>query len=296
MRKVVISGASGLVGGALSDHLLERGWTVLPLVRRDEPGIRWDPVAGTIDTAALEGVEAVVHLAGESLVQGRWTDAKKTRIRRSRVRGTTLLCEALASLEQRPRCLISASAIGYYGDRGDRLLDERSAAGEGFLAEVCQAWEAATRPAVDAGIRTVNLRIGVVLSTLGGALAQMLTPFKLGVGGIVGSGRQWLSWIELRDLVLAIEHALGDAQLAGPLNGVAAEPVTNAQLTRALGRALGRPTFLPLPAFAARLAFGELADELLLASTRVDGSKLLASGAPLRYRQIDEALAGLLKT
>ncbi len=296
MRRVAISGASGLVGRALSAYLARRGWSVVPLVRcSDQPGVRWDPLVGILDSAALEGFDAVVHLAGESLAEGRWTAAKMARIRSSRVSGTRLLSSTLADLKRPPSCLVAASAIGYYGDRGDQLLDENSSAGRGFLAEVCQAWEAATHPAVDAGIRTVNLRLGVVLAAHGGALAKMLTPFRLGLGGVVGDGRQWVSWIELGDLLRVIEHAIETPRLAGALNAVAAEPVTQRQLTRALGRALARPTFLPLPAFAARWAFGSMADELLLASTRVDGSRLVDSGAMLCHRRIEEALARLLR-
>jgi len=251
---------------------------------------RWDPESGALDSSALAGVDAVVHLAGESVAGGRWTEAKKRRIRSSRVDGTRGLAASLARLERPPRVLVSASAVGYYGDRGAELLREGSAPGTGFLAEVCQEWETATEPAARARIRVVRLRIGMVVSRRGGALAAMLTPFRLGAGGPVGGGAQWVSWIAIDDLVAAILHALDTASLAGAVNAVAPEPVQNRELARTLGRVLGRPALLPLPAFAARLLLGQMADELLLASARVEPARLQATGFAFRHPTLEDAL------
>lgn len=295
---VLVTGSTGLVGTALVVALEAAGRRVVRAVRREvrDPAteLRWDPVRGEIDRQRLAGVDAVVHLAGANIAGRRWTAAYKQQIRASRVAGTRLLSEALAALPEGPRVFACASAIGYYGDRGPAVLDESSAPGEGFLPEVCLEWEEACQPARAAGIRTVNLRIGVVLSPLGGALAKMLTPFKLGVGGVVGDGQQFLSWIALDDLVSAIQYALGDAQLSGAVNLVAPQPATNREFTKTLGRVLHRPTIFPMPAFAARLAFGEMADELLLSSTRVEPRRLLESGFQFRYPQLQPALEHLL--
>lgn len=294
---VIVSGSTGLVGSALIPRLTESGHRVTRLVRTipaaGEDAVGWDPAAGTVNAAGLEGADAVVHLAGESIA-GRWTKEKKARIRDSRVHGTRVLCEALAKLERRPSVLVSASAIGYYGDRGDEVLTEDSAPGHNFLAEVCRDWERATDPAAERGIRVVLLRYGVVLSPTGGALAQMLTPFRLGAGGRIGSGRQYLSWIALDDAVGATQHAVVTESLRGPVNGVAPEPVTNQQFTKALGRVLGRPTVLPMPRFAARLAFGQMADELLLASARVEPTRLLQTGYAFRHPDLESALRHVL--
>jgi uncharacterized protein (TIGR01777 family) len=252
-------------------------------------------MAGTIDASALEGVDAVVHLAGENIAQ-RWTSSQKAKIRDSRIKGTQLLCETLARLSSPPKVLVSASAIGYYGDRGEQILTEDSPLGRGFLAEVCRGWEAATEPARQRGLRVVPLRFGVVLSPAGGALAKMLPPFRLGLGGMVGSGRQYMSWIALDDVVGAIQHAIVTDTLQGPTNAVAPQAVTNQEFTKTLGKALGRPTVFPLPAFAARLMFGEMADELLLASTRVQPAKLLGSGYRFRYPELEDALRHVLAT
>lgn len=296
--KVLVSGASGLIGSALVPFLTTGGHTVTRLVRAqprpEAAAVQWDPLAGRVELASLEGMDAVVHLAGENIAAGRWTPERKARIRESRVRGTTTLCDALAQLSQPPQVLVSASAIGYYGDRGEEVLREDSAPGTGFLAEVCRAWEDATASAVQKGIRVVQLRIGVVLSPTGGALARMLTPFKLGAGGIIGSGKQYMSWIGIDDLVGAIAHALTTDTLHGPVNAVAPRPVTNAEFTQTLGRVLRRPTWLPMPAFAARLAFGEMADALLLASARVEPARLLASGYAFRHPDLEAALRHLL--
>jgi uncharacterized protein len=295
---VAITGSSGLVGTALTDALEANGQLVKRLVRRpvrdQENEIRWDPEENSIDAAALDGVDAVVHLAGESLAAHRWTAAFKQRIRDSRLRGTQLLSETLARLTTKPTVFISASAVGFYGDRGDEPLDESAGPGSGFLADVCRDWEAATGAARDVGIRVVNLRLGVVLSPKGGALAQMLTPFKLGAGGVIGNGRQYLSWIAIDDLVAAIRFALRNDLLAGPVNAVAPSPVTNREFTTALGRVLGRPTVMSMPAFAARLAFGEMADEMLLSGARVEPRKLTAAGFTFQYPELEPALRSLL--
>lgn len=256
--------------------------------------VQWGPDQGSVATPGLEGMDAVVHLAGENIATGRWTAAKKTRIYNSRVQGTRLLCEALAQLINPPKVLVSASAIGYYGDRGDRVLREDSPPGDDFLAHVCRAWEEAVEPARQRGIRVVNMRFGIVLSPAGGALSKMLTPFKIGLGGVIGSGEQYMSWIALDDVVGAIHHALGTETLQGPVNTVAPQPVTNREFTKTLGRVLGRPTLIPMPAFAARAAFGEMADALLLASTRVDATKLRESDYAFRFADLESALRHLL--
>ncbi len=311
--RILVSGASGLIGSALVPYLSAGGHTVVRLERAGRssapsPGrsappapslptqsITWDPSAGGLSPAALEGFDAVIHLAGENIAGGRWTAAKKSRIRESRVRGTKLLAESLARLGSgRPRVLVAASDIGYYCDRGDENLIESSPPGRGLLPEVCSAGEAAAAPARAAGIRTVNLRIGVVLSPAGGALGKMLLPFRLGAGGVIGDGRQWMSWIALDDLLDTILHAVTDASFSGPVNAVAPHPVTNNEWTNLLGRILSRPTLAPMPAFAARAAFGQMADELLLASTRVLPERLLATRHPFRFLEAEPALRHLL--
>jgi len=296
--KVLVSGASGLIGSALVPLLATGGHVVIRLVRLPpKPGaveIHWDPASGIRDPAQLEGLDAVVHLAGENIAAGRWTEERKVKIRESRVQGTRTLCEALARLSQPPKVLLSASAIGYYGDRGDEVLHEESPPGRGFLPEVCKAWEEAAAPAAQKGIRVVFPRIGIVLSPAGGALAKMLLPFKLGAGGVIGSGKQYMSWIALDDVVGALYHALMTDALRGPVNLVAPHPVTNSEFTRTLGQVLHRPTLLPVPAFAARLAFGEMADDLLLASARIEPKRLLATQYSFRCPELAGALRHVL--
>ena len=294
---VAVSGASGLVGQQLVAFLRTGGHRVFPLVRRaplpDSDEIRWDPAAGTVDRAALEGLDAVVHLAGESIM-GRWTAAKKRRIRDSREQGTATLARAVAGLDRPPRVLVSASAVGVYGDRGDALLTEDAARGGGFLADVCAAWEAAAEPARRAGVRVVHPRLGVVLSGRGGALATMLPAFQLGLGGSIGGGEQWMSWIALDDLVGLVHHILMNDALEGPLNAVAPEPVTNAGFTRALGRVLRRPTVVPLPSPAVKAVMGQMGEELLLFSARVSAERAQQGGMRFLRPSVIEALQGEL--
>ncbi|MBC7929766.1 MAG: TIGR01777 family protein [Rubrivivax sp.] len=301
--KVIVTGATGLVGRALIRSLLSEGHNVTRLVRGgaqafSAPGtkaVHWEPEKASIDAKELEGHDAAVHLAGDPISEGRWDEEKKKRIRESRVVGTRLLAETLANLDEKPKVLVSASAIGFYGNRGGEVLREESASGEDFLSEVCREWEKATLAASQAGIRVVHLRIGVVLSATGGALPKMLTPFKLGVGGRVGSGKQYMSWITLDDLVGVIQRALDDEGLRGPVNAVAPQPVTNEEFTKALGGALGRPTIFSVPAFAARLAFGEMADALLLSSARVEPARLKEAGYEFKHPNLEGALTQVLK-
>jgi len=296
---IAITGSTGLVGTALVNALEADGHSVRRVVRRPSgdgaQAIRWDPAGGTIDAVGFSDVDAVVHLAGESVAAHRWSTSVKKEIRDSRVRGTKLLCETLAGLASKPTVLVSASAIGYYGDRGDERLNESSPPGSGFLAGVCQEWEAATKSARDADIRVVNLRIGVVLDRKGGALKSMLTPFKLGVGGVIGSGRQYFSWITLGDLVRVIQFTLSAAALSGPVNATAPQPVTNREFTKTLGRVLGRPTIFPMPAVAARLVFGEMADEMFLGGARVEPAALSTARFEFEYPQLEPALRHLLE-
>lgn len=293
--KLLVTGATGLLGARLDSALRADGHQVARLTRSPETerDVGWSPSEGRIDGSAFDDVEAVVHLAAENIAAGRWSDERKRRILDSRVEGTALIAESVAS-SGTVRTLVSASAVGFYGDRDDAVVDESSPAGEGFLADVCQAWEAAAEPARDAGVRVVHPRFGAVLATEGGMLAKMLPAFRFGVGGVVGSGDQWLSWVAIEDAVRAIRHAIDDDTLAGPVNVTAPEPVTNRQLTRALGRALGRPTVFPLPAFLARTVFGELADELLLASTRVRATRLSEAGFSFACPTVESALESAL--
>lgn len=298
--KILVSGASGLIGSALVSSLKSSGARVARLVRgtaehdrgRDEEQIPWDPAAPTAPET-VSGFDAVIHLAGESIA-GRWTDAKKTRIRESRIVGTRNLVQALAQAKHKPEVFLCSSAIGYYGNRGDEVLREESSSGSGFLADVCRQWEVATQPAAEAGIRTVQIRTGIVLSPKGGALGKMLLPFKLGVGGRIGDGRQWMSWIDLQDMVGAIHHILKTDLVEGAVNMVAANPVTNAEFTRMLASVLSRPAIFPVPRFAIKLAFGEMGEELLLGSQRVEPAKLIAVGYAFRFRELRPSLEGML--
>src|SRR3989441_3238658 len=295
--KIVVSGSTGLIGTALKEALERRDQDVVPLVRRrvraGEHAVAWDPERGTIDRAGLEGADAVIHLAGES-VFGRWSPAKKQRIRDSRVRGTRVLCETLAALQRRPATVLAASAVGYYGDRGEESLTEESAPGADFLAHVARDWEAATAAATRAGIRVVNMRNGVVLTTRGGALAKMLPAFRLGLGGQVGSGTQYLSWIELGDIINAILHLLTKPGLVGPVNLTAPAPVTNREFAKILGKVLGRPAVVTVPAFALRMAFGTEGAAMLQSGQRVLPARLLASGFSFSLQDVEHALRFLL--
>ena len=291
--KVAITGAGGLVGRALVPHLTTGGHGVVRLVRRapaapDEAA--WDPATGRIDPAALEGVDAVVHLAGEGIADRRWTAARKETLRASRVGPTRKLAETLAGLKRRPRVFVSASAIGYYGDTGDRWVDETNPPADDFLGRLAAEWEEAAAPAARAGVRVVNLRTGIVLSAKGGALGKMLPPFRAGLGGPLGPGTQYMSWIAMDDLLGAVHLALANDGVSGPVNATAPEPVTNAVFSRTLGRVLSRPAIAPVPAFALRLLFGEMADAALLSGARVRPAKLLAAGYRFRFGDLERAL------
>ncbi len=296
--KILISGSTGLIGTVLIKSLLGQGHQVARLVRTpgkySEPVVLWNPEAGTLNPAACEGYDAVVHLAGENIAK-RWSAAQKAKIRNSRVQGTTLLSSTLAKLSKPAHVLVSASAIGYYGDRGGEMLREDSKPGTGFLAETSVAWEKSAEPAAQAGIRVVHPRLGVVLTPRGGALQKMLLPFKLGLGGVMGNGEQYWSWVTLDDVIGAMQHCLQSEGLRGPVNVVAPHAVTNREFTKALGRALSRPTIFPVPAFAARLVLGEMADDLLLSSARIEPTQLIASGYKFRHTELEAALRALLK-
>jgi uncharacterized protein (TIGR01777 family) len=295
--KVIVSGASGLIGNALIPALKKDGHSVQRLVRTAASSpeeISWNPEAGTIDRKAMENADAVVHLAGENIAEGKWTPEKKARIKDSRQKGTTLLSRTLAELEHPPKVLVSASAIGYYGDRGEEILREDSGPGVGFLSEACQEWEHSTQPASEKGIRVVILRIGIVLSPKGGALKKMLPPFKMGAGGKLGTGDQFMSWIALDDLVSIMQFAMATETMSGPFNAVSPNPVTNLEYTKTLGKVLMRPTLFSMPSFVVHALFGELGDALLLASTRVHPAKLITASYPFRYPELEGALRHLL--
>jgi uncharacterized protein len=293
--RILVSGVSGPIGAALLPSLRTNGCAVFRLVRGPAKGddqISWDPSV-PVEPQTVSGFDAVIHLAGESIF-GRWTAGKKSKIRDSRLVGTFSLSSALAQAAEKPKVFVCGSAIGYYGNRGDELLREESAPGTGFLSEVCQDWEEATTPAVQADIRTAHIRTGIVLSPKGGALGAMLVPFKLGLGGRTGSGRQWMSWIDVRDMVGAIHHILKNDLIQGPVNMVAPKPVMNAEFATTLAGVLSRPAIFPLPAFAVKLAFGEMGEELLLGSQKVEASKLISSGYPFRYRELKGSLEAIL--
>jgi uncharacterized protein len=297
--KVLVTGSSGLIGSSLLPFLISGGHSVTRLLRSPAAlkstgasEIIWD--FGNTSPPGFEGFDAAIHLAGENIAEGRWTDAKKARIRESRTKPTRALSEALAKLNRPPKVLVCASAIGYYGNRGEEILREGSAPGKGYLSDVCLEWEGAAVPAVQKGIRVVNLRFGVVLSAAGGALAKMLPPFRMGVGGKVGDGKQYMSWIALDDAIGAIHHVVMNGRLMGAVNAVAPNPITNLEFTRTLGRVLSRPTVFPVPAAVARIAFGEMADALLLASARVLPGLLTETGYQFRYPELEGALRHLL--
>lgn len=298
-RRVAVTGSRGLIGSELVPHLVGRGHEVVRLVRgAAEPmsdgtsSVSWDPET-PVDPRSLDGVDAVVHLAGENIGAGRWTEERKRRIRESRTGPTRRLAEAVAALDRKP-VLLSASAIGVYGDRGDEELDESSPAGAGFLADVCKQWEVATEPAAAVGARVVNTRIGIVLTPKGGALGAQLPAFRFGAGAVLGSGRQWVSWITINDLVRAFHHALTTANLSGPLNLVAPHPVTNREFGRTLAKVLRRPFLMTLPVPVLRVLFGEVADDAMLASTRVSPRKLLDGGFAFDHPHLEEGLRSLL--
>jgi uncharacterized protein (TIGR01777 family) len=295
--KILIGGSHGLVGTALIKLLEAAGHEVFRLVRyapHSKTEVEWSPDRYSIALARIEGFDAVVNLAGESIAEGRWTDEKKRRIRESRVKGTKLLGDALANLTVPPRTFLCASAIGYYGNRGDEILTEASPPGNDFLANVCAEWEQATAFATEKGVRVVNTRFGIILDAEGGALKKMLPPFRMGVGGRIASGKQWMSWIALDDVIGALNFALTNDSLRGPVNFVAPNPVTNAEFTKTLGSVLSRPTLFPIPAFAIKVMFGEMGEALLLGGQRVAPKLLMAGGYEFRYSQLGKALANIL--
>ena len=289
-QTIAITGASGMVGAALATVLRGSGHTPVNITRKassvSEGRLIWDPASGLKNPSLLEAVDTVVHLAGENIAAGRWTAALKDRIRRSRVEGTRSLVKSIAAISHRPKTFICASAIGFYGERGDTPLDENAVAGKGFLADVCRDWEQEAEAATELGLRVVKVRIGVVLSPKGGALAKMLLPFKLGVGGIIGSGKQYWSWIGLHDLVRIIAFCVEHDTIHGAVNAVSPNSMTNYDFTKAVGRVLHRPTLFPMPAFVAKLVLGEMADELLLASTHVIPKKLRAEGFEFHFPEL----------
>lgn len=295
--KILITGATGLIGSRLQASLSAAGHELLLASRKSpksESYVQWDIKEGFAEPEKLEGIDAVIHLAGENL-NGRWTDEKKKKIRESRVLGTRNIVDAISRLKERPRVLVSASAIGFYGDRGDEIMTETSPPGKGFLPEICREWEAEARRAEDAGIRTVLLRAGIVLSKDGGALGAMLMPFKFGLGGVVGSGKQWMSWISLEDHAAIVRYVLENETIRGAVNSVSPNPVTNEQFTKTIGEVLYRPTFIPVPEFAVHLAFGEMGDTLLLDSIRAVPKRLDDAGFEFKFPDLKKALENAVK-
>ncbi len=294
---VVVTGTSGLIGSSLVSFLSKKDITVCKILRENptDDKISWKPEGGDWDSAFTDGIDGIVHLAGENIASGKWTEEKKEKIRNSRIEGTKRLCDHILKLPVPPSVFVCASAIGFYGDRGTEILNEGSSRGSGFLPDVCIGWEEAAQTVTVSGIRVVNVRFGVVLSKAGGALAKMLTPFKMGLGGKIGSGKQYMSWVAIADVTGAIYHTLTTDSLKGPVNVTAPNPVTNKEFTKTLGRVLKRPTVMPMPAFGARLAFGEMANDLLLASTRVAPKKLLDTGYDFQYPELESALRHVLK-
>lgn len=297
--KILIAGSSGFIGSELLSCLRGRGHEVVRIVRSESQmtsdAILWDPQHHELTPKDFEGFDVLINLAGENVSEGRWTEEKKRKIKDSRLLGTRILCEMVTRLQSPPRLLISASAIGYYGSRGDQFLTEKSPPGKGFLAEVCKKWEAVTEPATIRGIQVVQLRIGVVLSPKGGALKKMLMPFKLGLGGVIGSGNQWVSWISMDDLMGVFLHIIGHSEIHGPVNAVAPNPVTNRKLTEEIGAILRRPTIFPVPEFLVRMMFGEMGEELLLSSTRVVPEVLNNTGYTFLYPELKDALAYMIE-
>jgi uncharacterized protein len=297
--RILISGASGLIGTSSRGAFLADGHTVARFVRPGGhflPGdVRWDPTAGTVESSAMEAADAIIHLSGASIGQGQWTQERKNILRASRIDSTRLLVDAIAKLRRKPRVLISASAIGYYGNRGDEVLSESSPSGSDFLAELTRDWEAESRCADSLGVRTVLLRFGVILSTRGGALPRMLLPFRLGLGGRLGAGKQWMSWVALADVVEVVRAAVADERFSGPINVVSPNPVKNSEFTRVLARAVRRPALFPAPAFMLRLVLGEMADDLLLTSQRVEPQKLRECGFRFRFSELPPALGAALE-
>ena len=296
--KVAVTGSSGLIGTSLVSFLSKKDIVVSKILREnpEDDDISWKPEDGDWNSAFTGGVDGIVHLAGESVASGKWTRKKKEKIRNSRIEGTKRLCEHILKLPTPPSVLVCASAIGYYGNRGVEFLNEGSPRGSGFLPDVCLGWEEATESVSKAGIRVVNVRFGIVLSKDGGALAKMMTPFKIGMGGKIGSGTQYMSWIAMDDVTSAIYHTLITESLKGPVNVTAPNPVTNKEFTNTLGEVLNRPAVIPIPAFAARLAFGEMANDLLLASTKVAPKRLSDSGYEFQYPKLEPALKHVLGT
>lgn len=295
--RILISGSSGLVGTALMPKLSADGHEIVRLVRDASARghtVQWDPALGNVDRERIKGFDALIHLAGENIASGRWTKARKKRIKDSRVEGTKLIAEALARQEKPPSVAICASATGYYGDRGDETLYEDSPPGKNFLADLCRKWEDAAEPLRKKGVRVTNLRTGIVLSKSGGALKKMLLPFKLGLGGIIGSGQQYWSWITLNDLNDSIRFILSNESIRGPVNAVSPTPSTNTEFTKTLGAILKRPTAIPLPALMARIALGQMAEELLLASARVIPQRLMTSGFRFQHSELEPALRDVL--
>ncbi len=296
-KAVLVAGASGLIGTALSTTLKERGWPVRRLVRREKRAmdeVSWNPACGEIEAGAMEGVTAVVNLSGENVGAGRWTKSRKAAILRSRVDATRTLVEAMRRAKTKPEVMVSASAVGIYGDRGDEVLSESATSGEGFLAEVCRAWEGEARAAEREGVRLAILRLGVVLTSEGGALAKMLPVFRVGLGGRIGDGKQWMSWVSLSDATAGFVHAIEAKGGEGVFNLVAPDPVTNGEFTRVLGRVLRRPALLPVPAAAIRIGLGQMGREALLASVRAVPERLLAEGFQFRHAELEGALRGAL--
>ncbi|RME66600.1 MAG: TIGR01777 family protein [Verrucomicrobia bacterium] len=293
--KVLVTGATGLVGSALVPYLTTQGHEVVRLSRSGAPGMfRWEPESGRIEAAALEGVDAIVNLAGANIAEGRWTSKRRRLILESRVQSTRALVEAMATMEKPPSVFVNASAVGIYGDTGDREVDESAGVRRGFLAEVCRRWEAEARRAETLGVRTVLPRLGVVLTPSGGALAKLLPLFRSGLGGPVGGGRQWMSWIAMDDLLEVLLRLLTDRSMTGPVNAVTPTPVTNGEFAHTLARVLGRPSVVPTPAIALRLAFGQMATETMLASSRVKPARLLEAGHAFLHGELEPALRHLL--